>query len=169
MTSLIQFWMFKFVLPGRPPAKSNSYRIIRVGSFSRLAPTAEVKAYEERVVQISEKQVNLLGGVKPFIDAPNEVELFLTWHRADKRRKDIDNIAKAIKDGMTKGGIWKDDSQVTSLHIRSVNDALTVETEWVDVIVCQIPSTSSSSQKVSKKKTKKKESVILNVQDVPLI
>jgi len=36
----------------------------------------------------------------------------------DKRRRDLDNILKALLDGLTHSGVWGDDSQVVDLRIR---------------------------------------------------
>ncbi len=36
----------------------------------------------------------------------------------DKRRRDLDNVLKAILDGLTHSGVWADDSQVVDLRIR---------------------------------------------------
>lgn len=146
---------FKFSIPGRPPAKSNSYRIVRIGRFSKLVPTAAVVAYEKSVEDLSKEQVNFYGITTPLIPE-GEIEVCLIWHKGDKRRKDLDNIAKAIKDGMTTGGIWSDDSQVTSLFLRSVIDAPSVKEEWVDVYVNQIPLNDCSISMKSKKLKKSK-------------
>jgi crossover junction endodeoxyribonuclease RusA len=35
----------------------------------------------------------------------------------DKRRRDLDNILKALLDGLTHSGVWGDDSQVVDLRI----------------------------------------------------
>jgi Holliday junction resolvase RusA-like endonuclease len=159
---------FKFTIPGRPPAKSNSYRIVRIGKFSKLVPTALVVAYEKTVEDISKEQVELFKLQTPLIPE-GEIAVSLIWHKGDKRRKDLDNIAKAIKDGMTTGGIWSDDSQVTSLFLRSVIDAPSVYEEWVDVYVAQIPSIISLNLTKKSKKSKKRKSDISNAPDAQLI
>jgi crossover junction endodeoxyribonuclease RusA len=35
----------------------------------------------------------------------------------DRRRRDIDNVAKAVLDACGHAGIWEDDSQVSKLYI----------------------------------------------------
>ena len=156
--------MIKFVIPGRPPAKSNSYRIVRVGAFSRLASTPALNSYAKLVESISRKQTSYFNR-DIIISSPTEVELMLIWHRADRRRKDLDNIAKSIMDGMTKGGIWSDDNQVTSLFLRSVVDAPSVEEEWVDVYVAEIPLVNCLVLKKKRATPKRSKLDILNVPD----
>jgi crossover junction endodeoxyribonuclease RusA len=36
----------------------------------------------------------------------------------DRRRRDLDNTAKCLLDALTKCGVWGDDEQIDSLHIR---------------------------------------------------
>ncbi len=37
--------------------------------------------------------------------------------KPDNRRRDLDNILKAIGDGLTHAGVWQDDSQIVDLRI----------------------------------------------------
>ncbi len=136
---------FKLIIPGRPPAKSNSYRIVHIKGFSKLVPTAAVKAYEASVIIIAEKFISTTGHTVPVIPNPTLIEVVMIWHRADHRRKDLDNISKSIKDGLTKGGIWTDDSQVATLVLTYIFDASGVTNEWVDVYVRPIKSLSCTS------------------------
>jgi crossover junction endodeoxyribonuclease RusA len=57
------------------------------------------------------------------------IDLFLP----DKRRRDIDNLSKAILDGCN-NIVWKDDTQVCYLRIRKFLDKsaprVNVEIEW---------------------------------------
>lgn len=41
----------------------------------------------------------------------------LSVHAADRRRHDLDNVCKAILDGLTHCGIYDDDSQIDDLRI----------------------------------------------------
>lgn len=45
-----------------------------------------------------------------------DVEVWLTFRRQGRGRVDVDNLAKTVLDAC-KGVVWKDDSQVVSLHI----------------------------------------------------
>ena len=42
-------------------------------------------------------------------------------HMPDKRRRDLDNVLKALLDGLTHSGVWGDDSQVVDLRIRKAS------------------------------------------------
>lgn len=49
---------------------------------------------------------------------PLECDIWLTliFTMPDKRRRDLDNYFKAVLDLLTDGGVYKDDSQVVSIH-----------------------------------------------------
>lgn len=126
-------------IPGRPPAKSNSYRAIQGKNFAHMVKSAEVTAYEELIATISKQSLLQLPPPEVFIPKPQAVELIAVWHRADYRRKDLENIGKAITDGLTKGRMWSDDVQVITLLLKAEFDALEVATEWVDLYIRPLP------------------------------
>ena len=35
----------------------------------------------------------------------------------DRRKRDLDNVLKALFDGITHAGVWEDDSQIDELHV----------------------------------------------------
>lgn len=43
-----------------------------------------------------------------------DIEAFMP----DKRRRDLDNILKALLDALTHAGVWMDDSQIVDIRIR---------------------------------------------------
>ena len=45
------------------------------------------------------------------------VGVHVTMHAPDKRRRDVDNIFKALGDSLTHAGVWDDDSQIDDLRI----------------------------------------------------
>jgi Holliday junction resolvase RusA-like endonuclease len=45
------------------------------------------------------------------------VAVYLDFYLRNRRRRDCDNLAKAMLDGFTDGGVLRDDSQVQELHI----------------------------------------------------
>lgn len=46
-----------------------------------------------------------------------DLRVNLTLIPGDKRRRDIDNVLKALLDAMTHARAWSDDSQIKSLHV----------------------------------------------------
>jgi len=67
----------------------------------------EGRAYRRRVRGI-------LAGV-PTFDA--EVAVAISVHPPDGRRRDLDNILKALLDAMQHAGVYADDSQIAILHL----------------------------------------------------
>jgi len=53
--------------------------------------------------------------VKPFNDQP--VEMIVKVFPPDRRKRDLDNILKAVFDGIESAGIINDDSQVRRLRV----------------------------------------------------
>lgn len=47
----------------------------------------------------------------------DKVELSIELNPPDRRRRDVDNVLKALLDGLQKGGVLEDDSQVKKLTI----------------------------------------------------
>jgi crossover junction endodeoxyribonuclease RusA len=62
---------------------------------------------------------------------PSEVAITIQLHKPDNRKRDLDNLNKAICDLLVTHGIIKDDSRIVSLHTywdQSVNGAeITIE------------------------------------------
>ena len=129
--------MIELRVTGKVPAKANTYEIRTVPVKGRtrciMASAKDVKAYQERVGRSAEALRNQLGGEVIYPDQP--VELWLFWHRLyhDGARRDLDNIIKAVKDGLTDGKIWSDDSQVSQLVVTKSYDA--EEEEWLDIVI----------------------------------
>ncbi|ULR41384.1 RusA family crossover junction endodeoxyribonuclease [Thermus sp. NEB1569] len=46
-----------------------------------------------------------------------EVALFLFAYPPDRRKRDLDNILKAVLDALVHGGVLKDDHQVAEIHL----------------------------------------------------
>jgi crossover junction endodeoxyribonuclease RusA len=47
----------------------------------------------------------------------DRVRVVITAYPPDRRRRDLDNMLKAVLDGLTYADIWHDDSQVDDLRI----------------------------------------------------
>ena len=45
------------------------------------------------------------------------VQLVIRVFPPDRRKRDLDNLLKALQDALTHAGVWNDDSQIEDLHI----------------------------------------------------
>lgn len=96
--------MIRLDLP-YPPSLNHYYR--RVGH--RTLISREGRTYRWRVGTVMEAQ-----GVRP-IDGPLRVTISV--HPPDNRRRDLDNIQKALLDALEYGGAYRDDSQIVKLVV----------------------------------------------------
>lgn len=46
-----------------------------------------------------------------------KVEIWISVYPPDRRRRDLDNILKALLDALEHGGAYRDDSQIVGLHV----------------------------------------------------
>ena len=88
-----------------PPSVNHYYR--RVGP--RTLISREGRAYRERVCAI----LTALG-IKPMA-GPLDVQVEI--YPPDRRRRDIDNVQKALFDALEHAGAYKNDSQIVRLAI----------------------------------------------------
>ena len=93
------------VLPW-PPSVNTYWRTFRgrmiLSKFGRLYQTAVA---EQVVTQSCPK----------FGD--KNIKVTIAAYRPDKRRRDLDNLPKAVLDGMCSAGVYDDDSQIVDLRI----------------------------------------------------
>ena len=100
-----------FFVPGKPRAKQ-SFRVTnkngRTGGFqpARLRSWQDSVGWEAK--QAGFKPDNLLTG---------EIGVSLTFYLPTLGKVDLDNLSKAVMDGMN-GVVWEDDQQVIELRIR---------------------------------------------------
>src|SRR6516164_4193510 len=108
--------MFEVVLP-YPPSINHYWR--RVGP--RTLISREGRRFRERVLAIlAARRIEPLVG-------PLAVEVDI--HPPDNRRRDIDNVQKALLDALQHGGAYEDDSQIVRLTIekrQSVENGTTI-------------------------------------------
>jgi Holliday junction resolvase RusA-like endonuclease len=100
--------MLQFDLP-HPPSINHYWR--RVGN--RVFISRAGRLFRERVCQLlAAQQTHPLAGPLAV-----EIEIF----PPDNRRRDIDNVQKALLDALQHGGAYHDDSQIISLNITKRN------------------------------------------------
>jgi crossover junction endodeoxyribonuclease RusA len=99
--------MTRFYVQGVPVPKQ-SFRYAHGGGYT----DPRVTAWQDSVALVA----------RPLFDAPltSNLRVAMEFHLPDKRRKDLDNLAKAM-DALT-GIAWLDDSQVTTLVLSKVID-----------------------------------------------
>ena len=132
-----------FTIPGEPVAKGRARAFVRAGRVAHYTPD-KTENYEARVAifarQAMAGALPLAGAVSLSVVARFSIPA--SWSKKRKqaaaegrehvtKRPDLDNVLKAIKDGMN-GIAWLDDSQVVHLvDCRKVY----AEQPGVDVIV----------------------------------
>ena len=102
----------EFVVEGEPRAKQ-SYRASKRGGGYQ---TARVKGWQADVGWAAQQAMRAIRMMDPL---SCDVFVDLTFHLGDKRRVDLDNLSKAVLDGLN-GICWEDDRQVIDLHIRKI-------------------------------------------------
>lgn len=125
-----------FTIPGEPVAKARA-RATMVAGRARMYTPAKTEKFEARVALFAQRAM----GSRPPLDgavALTVVALFPVSESWPKKRKaaalegrelhtkkpDLDNVIKAVKDGMN-GIVWRDDCQVAILReCRKGYDAL---------------------------------------------
>jgi crossover junction endodeoxyribonuclease RusA len=100
----VETLMFQVELP-HPPSINHYWR--RVGAKTLIS--REGRRFRERVVAA------LASHNRQPVAGPLAVEVDV--HPPDNRRRDIDNIAKALLDALQHGGAYADDGQIVRLTI----------------------------------------------------
>jgi Holliday junction resolvase RusA-like endonuclease len=120
-----------FTVYGEPVAKGRP-RFAKRGNYVQAYTPVKTKTYEDEVRLLATKAKGsgstLEGSVSVFIYisfsvpksySKRKLEDCLSGKEKHTKKPDLDNVAKAIIDGMN-GIIFKDDSQITSLHVTKV-------------------------------------------------
>jgi len=88
-----------------PPSVNHYYR--RVGH--RTLISREGRAFRRKVCALV-----AAAGVRPLI---GRLRIEIEVYPPDRRRRDIDNVQKALLDALEHGGAYRDDSQLVKLEI----------------------------------------------------
>ena len=105
----------KFVYQGVVYSKKNSKSIIKNRRTGKPMIVASKKAKDMEKNMASEFSAQ--RGERSAINRPSSVHMKL--YRKDNFKRDLDNVATSVLDGLVKGGVLDDDnySVVKSLHI----------------------------------------------------
>ena len=87
-----------------PPSVNRYWRTAR----GRFYISAEGKLFRERVrLLLADRNTPTLSG---------RVAVRVTVHPPDKRRRDLDNVLKALFDALQHAGVFEDDSQIKRIE-----------------------------------------------------
>lgn len=106
------------VVPGEPVAKERP----RVNMKTKTVYTPKAtKVYEETVAFTARATGAKFGEGRLLV----EMQFAVT----SRKGKDLDNLIKAVLDGLAKGGLFKNDKQIVELHasVREVEEGPGVE------------------------------------------
>jgi crossover junction endodeoxyribonuclease RusA len=90
-----------------PPSVNHYWRMFR----NRMIISREGREYRERIKRLC---VPWLTGFYP---EDKEISVELKVYPPDRRRRDLDNVLKAVLDAMQAGGVYADDSQISRLVV----------------------------------------------------
>ncbi|MGN6094238.1 MAG: RusA family crossover junction endodeoxyribonuclease [Luteibacter jiangsuensis] len=103
--------MIALTLPW-PPSVNRIWRTPNKGPLAgRTMLAADGREYRLAV------QNTVLNQLRSFPQLPGRLKVVLTLNPPDRRRRDIDNSAKAVLDSLMHAGVYRDDSQIDDLHI----------------------------------------------------
>jgi crossover junction endodeoxyribonuclease RusA len=108
-----------------PPSVNRYWRTFQ----GRMIISAEGRAYRKAVAD----QVLIQRGAKHYKD---KLRVTIEAFRPDNRRRDLDNLLKAVLDSLTHAGVWEDDNLIVDLRIYwadSIGGMLKVNIEEVSV------------------------------------
>jgi crossover junction endodeoxyribonuclease RusA len=97
--------MIELTMPW-PPSVNKYWRTFQ----GRMIISAEGRSYRKAVAD----QVLIQRGAKHYT---GKLRVQIEAFRPDNRRRDLDNLLKAVLDGCTHAGVWEDDSNIVDLRI----------------------------------------------------
>lgn len=93
-----------------PPSVNSYWRSVVIGKQPRVLISEDGRKYRKAVEQsFMLQRVASVGTARVAVDI--EVRM------PDKRRRDLDNLPKAVLDALTHSGLWEDDSQIDDLRV----------------------------------------------------
>lgn len=104
-----------------PPSLNRYWRYVP-GMSPKIS--AEGRAYRRDVIEILSKGDGVYFGC-------GRLAVAITTHAPDRRRRDLDNIPKALLDALEHAGVYEDDGQIDDLRITRGE----VDKGWPRVVV----------------------------------
>lgn len=100
-----------FSLPFPPPV-NHYWRHIQAGDYTRTLLSARGRQYKQICVSLAKRQ---FAG-QATLSCPLAVSI--RFFPPDRRKRDLDNLPKALLDSLTEAGVWNDDSLIRDLRMR---------------------------------------------------
>ena len=97
--------MIELTMPW-PPSVNRYWRTFQ----GRMIISAEGRSYRKAVAD----QVLIQRGAKHY---EGKLRVVIEAWRPDKRKRDLDNLLKAVLDSLTHAGVWADDGLIVDLRI----------------------------------------------------
>lgn len=94
------------------PSVNRMYRTWK----GRMLISESGRAYHREVAMLVARARG--EGLIPKEPLTGRLALLVTVHPPDRKRRDLDNLAKGLQDSLEKAGVYVDDSQVDDLHIK---------------------------------------------------
>ena len=91
-----------------PPSVNHIYMPVKRGKKRGYALNEKAAAYRNDVI---------LTIGKGFTTITTPIRVLVELFMPDNRKRDLDNLGKALFDAMTYAGVWKDDSLIHDLRI----------------------------------------------------
>ena len=113
--------IFSVSIPGDPVPKGRP-RFARVGKFVKTFTAKDTLRYEERVAAYARDAVPVDTSGFP-LDKALSADVVFVFSRPKSRKEsapmdrkpDIDNLLKSVFDGLSQGGVLKNDARIVSL------------------------------------------------------
>ena len=121
----------RLVLPF-PLSVNQYYRSVPIGRFVQVKISKDGRQYRKAVEAAVR---DALGGTLPE-PLTGRLQVTIELWQKDRRRRDIDNVLKALLDSLTHSHIWEDDSQVDDLRVTRLG----IDRDWprAEVCICEI-------------------------------
>lgn len=103
--------MIKLILPF-PPSLNSYWRHVVINNSPRVLISRDGREYRRSVLLRCNSQ-----GVMDNPPLGGRLSVVITAYPPDRRKRDLDNLAKAALDALTAAGVWGDDSQIDDLRI----------------------------------------------------
>lgn len=95
-----------------PPSVNGYWRHVAIGKNVRTLLSAAGREFKRKVARAVRSQLGRQP--EPIM---GHCRLYVALHAPDRRRRDVDNYAKALLDSLTEAGVWADDSQIQDLRL----------------------------------------------------